>query len=670
MNLRLFFLFIFIAGLSVSLSSQYKCDVDVSGKSERYHKKGRKKYLDADFNKALEYLNKAIEESPDNYKAHLLKAYIHINPRNRRGSIRSAAKSFETVAEICPQADVKCYYYLGEIYYGREEWGKAAEYFDQFLTSDMEGQKRVTDKDFKHARKMFKRARFNKRIYSNKVPFDPKPVKGVSTPLDEYLAIISPDHEKMFFTRKTKVEQRRNVYDSGESYTEKFIQAKRKTENIFTNGKAMDYPFNQEKNEGGATITIDNKDLYLTICKQTKDYYNCDICHSHFDGQYWTEIVSLGDKVNNDNTWESMPSITSDGNKIYFVSDRPGGYGGYDIYYTKKDAEGNWSKAINAGPAINTSGDESSPFIHTDSQTLYFSSRDRFDEASQQYYAGHKGLGGFDIFFIRLGKEEGMTKPKNIGYPINTEDDELGFFVSTDGSKGYFATNKYSEKGDYNIFYFDLYEEARPEKVLFIKGTLKDNENNVPIKDAKIELRNVESKKVTVIDVDDQTGDYVAAMPFKSDYVMTVKSKKHVYQSRYISSKKPTYMKPAKVNIELEPFKVGKSYKLNDIYFDTDSDVLTNESKIVLKDFVEYLKNNNNISIAVHGYTDNVGGAAYNLELSKNRAKAVYDQLIKMGVSASRLEYKGYGEADPVADNSTEEGRAKNRRTEFEIIGL
>lgn len=670
MYLRVFFLLIIFTGMNIHISAQRTCDVDISNKSRRYHEKGRKKYLDADFNKALEYLDKAIKESPENYNAHLLKAYININPQNRRGSIQSAAKSFKAVAEICPQADIKCYYYLGEIYYGREEWGKAAQYYDKFLTSDLEEQKRVTDNDFEHAQKMFKKARFNKQIFSNEVPFDPKPVKGVSTPLDEYLAIISPDHEKMFFTRKTKVQKRENVWDSGNSYTEEFMQASRKTDNVFTRGNAMDYPFNQEQNEGGATITIDNKDLYLTICKQTKDYYNCDICHSHFDGQYWTDIVNLGDKVNNDDTWESMPSITSDGNKIYFVSDRPGGYGGYDIYYTKKDSEGNWSKAINAGPAINTSGDESSPFIHTDSQTLYFSSRDRFDEATQQNYPGHKGLGGFDIFYIRLGEEEKMTEPKNIGYPINTEDDELGFFVSTDGSKGYFATNKYSAKGDYNIFYFDLYEEARPEKVLFIKGTLKDEENKQPIEDAKIELRNVESKKVTVVDVDDETGDYVAAMPFKSDYVMTVKSKKHVYQSRYISSKKPTYMNPANVDIELEPFKVGKSYKLNDIYFDTDSDSLTKESKVVLRDFVDYLKNNSNISIAVHGYTDNVGEPDYNLKLSKNRAKAVYDQLIKMGVSASRLKYEGFGEADPVADNSTEEGRAKNRRTEFKIIGL
>lgn len=669
MTKRLFFIIIiFVSALHLSAYAQKECDVEISKKSEKYFDKARKKYLDTDFVDAIEYLNKAIEESPDNYRAHLLKAYININPQNRRGSVRSAEQSFLEVERICPQADVKCYFYLGEIYYGREEWKKAAEYYDKFLTSDMEGQKRVSDNDFEHADKMYKQASFNHKIFSNEVPFDPKPVNGLSTPLDEYLAVLSPDHEWMFFTRKTKVKQMKNAWDSGNSYEEQFMRASRKTQNIFEPGDPMPHPFNQRLNEGGATITIDNNDLFLTICQNAGRYYNCDICHSHFDGEKWSEIENLGENVNNDDTWESMPTITSDGNKIYFVSDRPGGFGGYDIYFITKNEDGTWSKATNAGPSVNTAGDESSPFIHTDSETLYFSSRDRYDEGNGQLFAGHKGLGGFDIFYIRLGQD--WTEPKNLGYPINTEDDELGFFVSTDGTKGYFATNKYSNQGDYNIFYFDLYEEARPEKVLFLKGTLKDEENDQPIENARIELKNVKSKEVTVIEVDQSTGDYVAALPFKSDYVMTVKSDRHVYQSRYISTKKPTYMKPVEVDIEMKPFKVGKAYELNDIYFDTDSDNLTEESRVVLQDFVEFLQNNNNVNISIHGYTDNVGGEAYNLRLSTQRAKSVYNALIKYGIDASRLNYKGFGEANPVADNATEEGRAKNRRTEFEITSL
>ena len=671
MNIKVFFILIFFLGSTCFLYSQSdeECDVDISRKSERYYEKGQKAYRDADFSKALKHLKKSIEASPENYNAHLLKAYININPRNRRGSIRSAEESFSVVAEVCPQADVKCYYYLGEIYYGREEWKKAAEYYDQFLTSDLEGQKRVTKDDFDHAEQMYERAKFNNRIFSNEVPFDPKPVKGISTARDEYLAVLSPDHEMMFFTRKVKKESKQTAWEPEDNYEEEFIVSHRKTENVFEKGKAMPEPFNQEKNEGGATITIDNKDLYLTICSPVKGYYNCDICHSHYDGEKWSDIEPLGEKVNNDDTWETMPTVTSDGDKIYFVSDRSGGYGGYDIYFTKKDSSGNWSEPVNAGPSINTSGDESSPYIHTDSKTLYFSSRDRYEKDADQLYPGHKGVGGYDIFYIRLGEDQ-ETEPNNIGYPINTEDDELGFFVSTDGKKGYFASNKYSKGGDYDIFYFDLYEEAQPERVLFLKGTLKDEETDQPVEDAKIELQNVDSKEVTVVDVDNETGEYVAALPFKSDYVMKVKSKEHVYQSKYISSKKPVYMEPASVDLELKPFKVGRSYELNDIYFDTDSDKLTKESEIILKDFVDFLRNNKNLEISIHGYTDNVGDAQYNLKLSEDRAESVYQKLIEYGIEESRLSYKGFGEKNPVADNETEEGRAKNRRTEFVITNL
>ncbi len=661
-------LLLLIAGV-FHLNAQQECEVEISKKSEKFYEKGRKKYLAAEFSDALAFLRKSIEESPANYEAHLLKAYININPQYRRGSLQSAEKSFIEVVRLCPHADVKSYFYLAEIYYGREEWKKAVKYYDKFLNSDLEGQRRVTENDIEYADEMYNKASFNARIFSNEVPFDPKPVKGVSSKKDEYLAVLSPDHQVMFFTRKVKANQRMNAWDSGD-YTEKFMHAHRKTENVFDQGEPMPHPFNHNKNEGGATVTVDNKDLYLTICQNTGRYYNCDICHSHFNGEYWSEIKNLGETVNNDDSWEAMPSITSDGNKIYFVSDREGGFGGYDIYFVTKKADGTWSEAINAGPSINTPGDESSPFIHTDSETLYFSSRNRYDKDNKVTYPGHQGLGGYDIFYIRLGEKDKWTKPRNIGYPINTEDDELGFFVSTDGTKGYFGSNKYSAGGDYDIFYFDLYEEARPEKVLFLKGTLKDEETDQPLEDAKIELRNVENKKVTVIDVDKNTGEYVAVLPFKSDYVMTVKSKKHVYQSRYISRRKPTYLKPVEVNVEMKPFKVGKSYELNDIYFDTDSDKLTDESEIVLKDFVNFLQNNKHIDISIHGYTDNVGDPAYNQRLSEARAKSVYNALVQYGISASRLDYKGFGEANPVADNSTEEGRAKNRRTEFVITSL
>ncbi len=397
--------------------------------------------------------------------------------------------------------------------------------------------------------------------------------------------------------------------------------------------------------------------LIYTICKYTDggNYYNCDICYSENVGNnQWNKIKNLGKNVNSPKNWESQPSISSDGKVLYFVSDRSGGYGGYDIYKTLKGANGEWSVPINMGPTINTAGNEKSPFIHTDSQTLYFASD------------GWQGLGGFDIFFIKLGTENKWKEPKNIGYPINSIYDDAGFFVSTDGRFGYFASNQIKGVGGWDIFYFDLYEGARPEKVGFIKGELKDEKTNEPIT-ARIELKNIKTKQITEIPVDTLTGKYVAVFPFKNDYILTIKKDDYAYESKYISTKDETFLQPAKVDIQIKSIEVGASYQLKDINFATNSYVLVEESKNIIDGFIEFLKEHPKVTIEIQGYTDDIGNDKDNLILSENRANSVYQYLIEKGIMTSRLSFKGYGETKPVVPNINDENRAKNRRTVFVI---
>ena len=352
---------------------------------------------------------------------------------------------------------------------------------------------------------------------------------------------------------------------------------------------------------------------------------------------------------------------------MYFVSDRPGGFGGLDIYVTRRDANGKWQKAVNMGPAINTPGNEKSPFIHTDSQTLYFSSSSFRDPKSGNTQPGHRGLGGYDIFYTRLDGKDTWIEPKNIGYPINTEKNDLGFFVSTDGRYGFFSSNRRNKNKNWDIYTFELYKEARPQKVLFIKGTLTDEETKEVIREGQMLIKNMKTKEVTEIPVDAKTGEYAFALTFKADYVVTVKKRDYVYVSKYISKSNKLYNQPAKINFNLQPIRVGKPYKLEDIYFATDSARLTSESIIIVESFSEFLIENPNIHIEIQGHTDDVGSAEYNKELSDRRAETVYDFLISKGISAARMTYKGYGESKPVADNNTEAGRQKNRRTVFVI---
>jgi hypothetical protein len=201
------------------------------------------------------------------------------------------------------------------------------------------------------------------------------------------------------------------------------------------------------------------------------------------------------------------------------------------------------------------------------------------DPETRQFYAGHIGLGGYDIFYTRLNDSNLWVEPKNIGYPINSAENDLGFFVSTNGEYGFFASNKMgskegkSDKSDpWNIYSFKLYQKARPQKVLFIKGNLNDEDSNEPIRDAKIEIKNVETKEIKEIPVDKETGAYVVAMVMKADYTMTVKKRDYAYVTKYISKNDTRFDTPISIDMELKPIEVGKTYNLDEIYYDSDSD--------------------------------------------------------------------------------------------------
>ena len=650
----IYFLLLFQISLifsSIKAQDSYDCGKTENKKAAKMFEKAVDAYSSGLYQEAIKILRSINEIEPDYAEPYYLLGTINIKKTEK--NLKAAKIYFQKAIELCPSYDVYAYFYLGDLYYGTEIYDTAAIYLKLFL-KDVD--KIKSDDDYKKAEQLLKYALFCDKLYKSPVPFEPKPLEGVSTLLDEYLPIITPDEDYCYFTRRTELQQQKTAWTSAsKKYKEKFMESER-TNGVFNTGEEMPEPFNISENEGGATFTIDNNLLIYTICKYTSDnYYNCDLCYAEKVGEYqWNSIKNLGKNVNTPKTWESQPSISSDGKTLYFVSDRPGGYGGYDLYKTIRQSNGEWSAPVNMGPKVNTAGNEKSPFIHTDSQTLYFASD------------GWPGLGGYDIFYIRLGEEHNWKEPKNIGYPINSKYDDAGFFVSTDGKYAYFASNQIKGIGGWDIFYFDLYEEARPEKVLFIKGQLKDEKSNEPIP-ARIELKNIKTKNITEIPVDTITGKYVAVVPFKNDYLLTIKKDDYAYESRYISKEDQTYNQPAKVDIQIKKIEVGASYQLKDINFATNSYTLTNESKIIIDGFIEFLKENPHVSIEIQGHTDDIGNDKDNLILSENRAKSVFEYLTLNAIIPARLSYKGYGETKPITTNSTEEGRAKNRRTVFVI---
>jgi len=622
-----------------------------SKRADKVYDKAIRAFRTYNFSESIRLLNEVTEIEPDYADAWFVLGLIYID--DRRMNLKAAEDCFLRVIDICPEYDVYAFYHLARIAYTNKDFDKAFEYINVFLKDiDLIH----SDEDYNEAVAILDYAKFYREILGHPVPFDPKPVPGISTKMDEYLPIISPDNEMALFTRRLEIPPRRDDLTPQVRYKEKFMFSRRQ-DGTFGMGEPMPQPFNMHDNEGGATLSINNKLLFYTLCQysQGSRYYNCDICYSEKVNGSWTPIQGLSDKVNLPDKWESQPSVTSDGNELFFVSDRDGGFGGYDLYKTTRQDNGTWSYPENLGPEINSPGNEKSPFIHTDSQTLYFSSD------------GLMGLGGYDIFYTKIDSAGHWSKPKNIGYPINSFDDDVGFFVSTDGQYGYFASNKYEGVGGWDLYYFNLYEEARPEKVLFVKGKLLDIPGQ-EYKNTRIELKNVDTKKITHVPVDTVTGEYVAAVLFRDDYIMTVKKKGYVQEAKYISRIDPRYTSPFEMMVNMKPIEVGMTYRLNDIYFGFNSFELPKESRIVIDEFSEFLEENDELKISIQGHTDNVGNDQDNLILSEKRAKAVYDALIQKGISASRLSYKGFGESRPVASNVTEDGRSRNRRTEFVII--
>ena len=634
-----------------SIPAGDSCERKFSKKAEKVYDEGISFFKKGNYALAGQSMREVVRQEPEFTDAWYVLGLVNFKKANP--NYKDAEKAFEKTIEQCPSYDVYTYYYLGEICYGSERYDSTVRYLTKFL-ADVD--KIKSDADYARATDLLNYSKFYLDMIRNPVPFEPRVVEGISSPANEYLPILSPDNQLALFTREKLIPPEKTTILQAPRHQEKFMFSNANPDGTFPEGEEMPDPFNVNDNEGGATLTIDNNTLYYTVCKYGKNntYYNCDIFFSENVNGEWTPIRSISDKINLPNSWESQPSISADGKTLYFVSDRDGGLGGYDIYKSVKNEQGQWGVPTNLGPVINTKGNEKSPFIHPDGKTLYFSSD------------GLMGMGGYDIFISHLSDDGTWSKPMNLGYPINSAEDEVGFFVSTDGTHGYFASNKFKGKGGWDLYSFELYQKVRPEKLLFIKGNVRSEESAEPLK-AMIELKNLETKKISEIPLDTNTGKYVAVAPFNNNYVMTVKKEGFVNETHYISKVDSAAHGPVQVNFDIQPIEVNKSYRINDIFFGFNSFELSSESKAVLDQLIEFLNENQGIWIEVQGHTDNIGNDAENIKLSGNRAKSVYDYLVASGVQGNRLTYKGYGKTKPVADNQSEEGRAKNRRTVFVI---
>jgi outer membrane protein OmpA-like peptidoglycan-associated protein len=466
---------------------------------------------------------------------------------------------------------------------------------------------------------------------------------SINSKQSEYYPSFTIDDSTLVFTRR------------GEGIRENFMQSNL-IENGYSHSQLINGQLNEEPSKGGINISQDGEWLIFAGNFSGKGFGDFDLYTSYNTPHGWSAPINLGANINTE-YWESSPSLSPDKNALYFSSSRPGGYGGRDLYVSYRMPNGKWTAAENMGSSINTKGDELAPFIHADNNTLYFTS------------SGLTGYGGTDIYLVRKNADGKWGTPENLGYPINTIENEGSLFVSSDGETGYYASDRADTRGGLDLYKFSMRNDIKPAKTLYVQGSVYDaaTKQNIP---CAVELiDNSTQKTITKIQTD-ETGFYFITLPVGKDYTFTVNRKGFLFYSDLfeLSTKAADsiYVK----DIPLQPITMNAVGVLKNIQFETNAAQLQPVSLIELDKLLQLMNDNPSIKVQISGHTDNSGTDSRNNQLSLERAKAVADYLVSKGIHAKRLSWKGFGATKPLANNNTEGGRALNRRTEFVIIGL
>ena len=474
--------------------------------------------------------------------------------------------------------------------------------------------------------------------------FEPRNMgDSINSTISEYFPTISLDGQHLVFTRRVN------------NINEDFFQSDR-VPGGWSKAKALEGNINSNNNEGALNISQDGQWLIFTGCNFPNGFGSCDLFISYLTPEGWSVPENMGPNFNTE-FWESAPSLSPDKRDLYFTSNRPGGYGGNDLYVCHRQENGRWSSPENMGPSINTAGDESAPFIHADNSTLYFTSN------------ALPGYGGDDLFVVRKTTNGQWSTPQNLGYPINTIENEGSLVVATDGKTAYYASDRADSRGQLDLYSFELRSDLRPARTLWVKGRVYDKKSGKGLP-SSVELGDLSSKEILSKLQTDETGNYLTTLPLGKDYAFNVNRKGYLFYSENFMLSSPVPDSTYKIDIPLQPIETNASIILKNIFFDVNQFELKPSSQIELDDVVKLLRENPLLVIQISGYTDNVGKPADNLLLSENRARSVVNYLKAKGIDPRRLSFKGYGDAQPVSANTTEVGRAKNRRTELKVIKI
>ena len=595
---------------------------------------------------AIPFMEQAIKQDPSFTDAHLKLGQLYEFTKQYDPAI----SAYRNAIRLQPDhpASGGAYQALSNTLLRLGRYGEALPYLEKYQTLFAPQSVQA-----KRIARQLETARFGQEALQHPQAVDPKPLSSVlQTTLSQYFPVLTADEQTLVFTalKPEGDEDLMTATFNGETWSPPLSLAS---------------SINTPENEGTASLSADGHTLVFTACQGRKGFGSCDLYLSRKTGNDWSSPENLGAIINS-RYYESQPALSADGRQLYFVSDRPGGRGRRDIWRSDFGTDGNWTAPVNLGEPVNTPFNEASPFMHPNGQSLFFASD------------GHVGMGGYDLFVADNGPS-GWSIPANLGYPINTSEDQASLFVSANGTRAYYSYEQQkdgvSQKS--RLYTFDLPESLRErvKPVSYVKGTVADAKTKKPLA-ATVELIDLKTNQVVSrVQADAQTGQYTAVLPSGGEYALYVSVPGYLFKSLSFDFTQKTKGDRSagtglSLSVPLEPISAGTSAKeiLNNLFFETGRYDLADKSRTELDRLSLFLQANPTLKIEISGHTDDKGDAAANLTLSQKRAQSVVTYLTKAGVESGRIRAMGYGKTRPVAPNTTDENRRLNRRIEWRVL--
>ncbi|MGB3617527.1 MAG: OmpA family protein [Catalinimonas sp.] len=593
------------------------------------------------FDEAVGKLQDALKRDPNFAEAHLQLANIYsVYQEKNRSNFH-----FKRYVELRPGTKKarEVAYGLGSYAIRQGKYEEARGYFQDFL-----GGNGGSAEQRGHARQQLAVCDFAAEAMKNPVDIDAKPMGGnVNLFPQQYFPVLTADENILIYTARVGNERQ---------HDENIVVSQRYPDGAWTRPAPISTNINTPRNEGTCSISADAKVIVFTMCSDRVGQGGCDLYISYRTGNVWARPENMGPAINSPH-WDTQPSLSADGRQLYFASNRPGGQGKTDVWVARRGDDGEWGRPTNLGASVNTAEEDWAPFIHNNGRTLYFSSD------------GHPGMGGLDLFMTQLDAG-GWQQPKNLGYPLNTHLNENSLFVTADGATAYFSKEDLtSGRQPTSLLYsFAMPEAIQPMlKTGYVSGKVFDADSKEPLQ-ATVELVDLATGEVVQqVNSDPQSGDYLIVLTEGSGYALYVSRKDYLFTSMTFDYREQG-AEGVKVDVPLSPLREGMKTRLDNIFFASGEWELLDDSRVELQRIASFLKQNPDLRVEIEGHTDDVGTDAANQRLSEQRARTVREYLTERGVTADRLQSKGYGEAQPVAPNDDDDGRRRNRRIEFRVL--